>query len=87
MPVNPDPRARAWWDGDFAMGPDIYESIEYSYDLFLVYEAGPEWDSSSADSPGEPAFFQTGHTEGFDEDDFEEEVELRLPTCDEIVTD
>ena len=91
MPVNPDPRARVWWDGDLEIGQVIGDELGVSvaWDVYLLFEEGSTWEEVG---PGDPDFFMH-QLSGLDTDryldpeGFQQELEARLPDCDTLVTD
>jgi hypothetical protein len=60
MPKAPDPRARVWWDqfNQLSDGLSPFMSgIKPVWDVYLLYEAGREWDPESK-TPGAPDYFE-----------------------------
>src|SRR5262245_9475583 len=91
MPVSPDPRARAWWEGAGALSRLLADAVGtvVTYDFYLVYEPGRAWGDDSAGSPGTPDFFM--HQVGdlppelrLDEQTFADAVSARLPGCSSV---
>jgi len=90
MPINPDPRARVWYDDDLILGFGLAQYMPSMdapvFDMYMIYGAGGVWESTAPDNPGEPTHMQHGHSDTFDADDFWDEVEPLLPDCDEVLS-
>ena len=93
MPVNPDPRARVWWDPTRSLSdgmPPLFLGVApVIWDIYMIFEPGILWGSSQ--TPGKPAYYEHQLTSlsqnlFLDADRFMLEVVKRLPDCDEVVS-
>ena len=86
MPVNPDPRARVWWDEDarFPYGLGEFFPVTYLWDVYLIYDMGTVIQLDG--TPGEPAYYEH-QLSGLpldlrlDAGRFAQEIKSRLPDC------
>jgi len=91
MPVSEDPRTRVWWDSENVLPGAVGEHMcaDVAWDVYLFYDPGRVWDD---DDPGAPdAFFhklsECPSDQYMSRYDFWQELEARLPDCDEVVLD
>lgn len=86
-PEGRDPRERAWFDPGPTIGHDIADKVPGSapvYDLLMLWEPGRTWGEDGDDTLPEP---DEVWTPGWTVDEVVEEIEARLPDCDEVVTE
>jgi len=91
MPVNPDPRARVWWDPTRVLAdgmPPLFLGVApVIWDIYMIYEPGVLW--APGVTPGKPVYYEhqlTSMTSDLflDPDRFTMEVVKRLPDCDAV---
>jgi hypothetical protein len=96
MPVNPDPRARVWWDAtkvlSHGLPPFFLGVAPVIWDIYMIYDTDVLWGVNGTDTPGLPAYYEHQLTSlsqdlFLDPDRFLLEVVKRLPDCDEVVTE
>ena len=86
-PVGRDPRERAWFDDEATLGNDIADKVPGAapvYDLLMIWNPGRTWGDDGDDTLGEP---DVVWTPGWDIDEVVEELEYRLPDCEEVDPD